>query len=264
MDEHQQHEKLETLKHFVGRLDTLCPGGSDDLAENPYHRGRVAYNFFGAVRECVDVARSLVTKMEGECPASAASMFDFLQSCSFIEPDTATMLTKAADLDATYAEGKIDWREFHASLPDAMRAFRSFGETTKPRIPSVEQDKWRLDHIEKCLGHVREWTADGRSSIEDDDRQNKYAVLGSLYQLTDCTRWLSAPLKSSERDIPWGRFADMRRHLLGPRRTLSSDEDAVWNMIQNDLPLLGDAIDRMKARTAAELKGAVRSRGPRR
>ena len=85
------------------------------------------------------------------------------------------------------------------------------------------------------------------------EEPNKSAVMWSVYEITDCLRWLSAPLKHSEPGIPWGDFADMREVLAGT----GIDDDAIWRMIEHDLPLLDEAFGRMKARTEAELEAAA-------
>ena len=56
--------------------------------------------------------------------------------------------------------------------------------------PGAEKDEILLDHIDGCIQDVREWTATGKSGLED--RWNRRAVLRTLHELTESTQRLGS------------------------------------------------------------------------
>ena len=259
MTEQHQHEKLALLKHFLMRIETVLPDRPKELVADSTAQDSVGLNFCHAVQQCAEVGGYVVAKAEGTCPPGAADVFETLRSFGMVSDDTANAMKEAVEVreQAMRQDSSIDWNEFHAACTRALRDFRAFGAGIEKWLPSAEHNKWRLDHIEKRLGNIRDWTGGDKGTFMEEP--NKFAVLRSLYEITDCTRWLSAPLKHSEPGMPWGDFAEIREVLAGTGSGI--DDDAIWRMIEHDLPLLDEALGRMKARTEAELEAAAQSKG---
>ena len=258
MIEQHQHEKLALLRHFLGRIETELPDRPEDLVANSTAQDSVGFNFCHAVQQCAEVGSYVVTKAEGTCPSGIADVYDTLSSFGMLSDTTARAMKEAAGMRNLIATQRstVDGLELHAACSRALLDFRSFDAEIVQHLPSAEHNKWRLDHIEKRLENVREWTSGEKGSFMEEP--NKSAVMWSVYEITDCSRWLSAPLKHSEPGIPWGDFADMREVLAGT----GIEDDAIWRMIEHDLPPLDEALGRMKARTEAELEAAAQSKEP--
>lgn len=69
------------------------------------------------------------------------------------------------------------------------------------------------------------------------------AVVRNLQTMAESTQRLSQSLKESEKDIPWSSVAGFRNVLV--HGYLDVDLDAVWSVVERDLPALAEAVDRM-------------------
>lgn len=69
------------------------------------------------------------------------------------------------------------------------------------------------------------------------------AVLRNLQTLAESTQRLSDQVKATEPNVPWRQIAGFRNVLA--HGYLSIDLDVVWNTVEQDLPGLSVAIDRM-------------------
>ena len=105
-----------------------------------------------------------------------------------------------------------------------------------------------LAHIRQCIRRIREYTREGRSAFFDSCLVQD-AVLRNLQTLAESTQRLSSELKATESALPWPAIAGFRNVLA--HGYLALDLEAVWSVVERDLPELGDAVDRMLARTAA-------------
>lgn len=65
----------------------------------------------------------------------------------------------------------------------------------------------------------------------------------NLQLLAESTQRLSKAVKETEKDIPWRAIAGFRNVLV--HGYLEIDLDAVWSVVEQDLPELARAIDRM-------------------
>ena len=72
------------------------------------------------------------------------------------------------------------------------------------------------------------------------------AVLRNLQTLAESSQRLSAAIKAGEQHIPWRELAGFRNVIVHGYRGV--DLPAIWLVIEQDLPPLADAADRMAAR----------------
>ncbi|MCS1412222.1 MAG: hypothetical protein M2R45_05427 [Verrucomicrobia subdivision 3 bacterium] len=111
---------------------------------------------------------------------------------------------------------------------------------------SPESDSVLLNHIRDCIERVREYTGNRRATF-DHSLLIQDAVVHNLQILAESTQRLSASIKATEPDVPWEQIAGFRNVLA--HGYLQLDADIVWSVVENDLPQLAGAIDRMALAT---------------
>lgn len=116
--------------------------------------------------------------------------------------------------------------------------------------PDRQSDRILLEHISECIERIREYTGDKRASFYG-SRLVQDAVVRNLQTLAESTQRLSDALKETESDVPWRAIAGFRNFLV--HGYLEVDLDAVWSVIEHDLPALARTIERM-ARSARFLE----------
>ncbi len=109
----------------------------------------------------------------------------------------------------------------------------------KPGSPS---DRVLLVHVRECIERVREDTGDRRTAFLD-LRLVQDAVVRNLQMLAESTQRLSEPPKVTEPDVPWQEIAGFRNVLA--HGYLMIGPEAVWSVVEQDLPELAGAIERM-------------------
>ena len=103
-----------------------------------------------------------------------------------------------------------------------------------------------LKHIRTCIEEVKEYTGNQKERFEG-SRLVQRAVERVLQTLAESTQRLTPTLKATEPEIPWAKIAGFRNVLT--HRYLKIDPAIVWGVVENDLPGLAAAIERMTERT---------------
>lgn len=111
----------------------------------------------------------------------------------------------------------------------------------------TESDMLLLDHISECIRRIREYTG-GQRNIFYDSQLVQDAVVRNLQTLAESTQRLSASLKTTEPGVPWSAISGFRNVLA--HNYLGIDLDAVWSVVERDLPELKAAIERMSKAVA--------------
>ena len=93
-----------------------------------------------------------------------------------------------------------------------------------------------------CLDRILEYTNAERSRFEA-SRLVQDAVIRNLQTLTESSQRLSDEIKSSELKIPWRELAGFRNVIV--HGYLGVDLGAVWLVVEQDLPALSEAVNRM-------------------
>lgn len=114
--------------------------------------------------------------------------------------------------------------------------------------PGAAADPLLLDHIRECIERIGEYT-DGQRAAFMGSHLVQDAVLRKLQTLAESTQRLSEPLKATEPHMPWRAIAGFRNVLA--HGYLEVDTEAVWSVVEQDLPTLADAVERMAQRTAS-------------
>ena len=76
------------------------------------------------------------------------------------------------------------------------------------------------------------------------------AVIRNLQTLTESSQRLSSEIKATEPQMPWRELAGFRNVIV--HDYMGIDLPAVWVVVERDLPLLAEAIDRMIARLGTQ------------
>ena len=110
--------------------------------------------------------------------------------------------------------------------------------------PGPEADRVLLTHMRDCLNRILEYTNAERSRF-DASRLVQDAVIRNLQTLAESSQRLSSEIKATEPRIPWRELAGFRNVIV--HGYLGVDLGAVWLVVQQDLPMLTEAVDRMAA-----------------
>lgn len=108
----------------------------------------------------------------------------------------------------------------------------------------MKDDMLYLIHIGECIGRIETYLS-GRTKEEFmATTLLQDAVLRNLQTLAESTQRISDALKSSHQGIDWYRISGFRNILV--HDYLGVDIERIWNILENDLPGLKEAISNMR------------------
>lgn len=96
-----------------------------------------------------------------------------------------------------------------------------------------------------CIVRIHAYTGGERSRFET-SQLIQDAVVRNLQTLTESSQRLSVPAKATEPQVPWRELAGFRNVIV--HGYLGIDLAAVWLVVEQDLPPLAAALDRMALR----------------
>lgn len=99
--------------------------------------------------------------------------------------------------------------------------------------------------MRECIERVWEYTGRDRTRFEK-SRLVQDAVVRNLQTLTESSQRLSDDIKTTESQVPWRELAGFRNVIV--HGYLGIDLAAVWLVVEQDLPPLIAAVDRMAVR----------------
>ena len=111
--------------------------------------------------------------------------------------------------------------------------------------PGPQADLVLLEHMLDCVNRINEYTGYQKGRF-DSARLVQDAVIRNLQVLAESSQRLSADLKASEMQIPWRELSGFRNVIV--HDYLGIDLDAVWLVVEQDLPPLSEALSRMRLR----------------
>jgi uncharacterized protein with HEPN domain len=106
----------------------------------------------------------------------------------------------------------------------------------------MKSDAVYLEHIQECIRRIEEHAAGGRDKFFQ-SLTLQDATLRNLQTLAESTQRLSPGLKASQPQVSWNGISGFRNVLV--HNYLGVELDKVWEIIDNDLPLLKLAIAKM-------------------
>lgn len=107
-----------------------------------------------------------------------------------------------------------------------------------------ERDRLFLKHILDAIADIESFTAAGRAGFMT-DRKTQSAVVRQFEIIGEAVKNLSLALTTRENAVPWRQIAGTRDRLI--HAYFSVDLDAVWAMIEQDLPALEVQVRRIFA-----------------
>lgn len=111
--------------------------------------------------------------------------------------------------------------------------------------PGPQADRVLLAHMRDCLARIHEYTGAQRARF-DGSRLVQDAVIRNLQTLAESSQRLSSDIKATEAQIPWRELSGFRNVIV--HGYLGVDLEAVWLVVEQDLPALAEALDRMALR----------------
>lgn len=105
-----------------------------------------------------------------------------------------------------------------------------------------ERDQLYLSHILIATADIVEFTADGRAGFFA-DKKTQAAVIRQIEIIGEAVKRLSPALTANEPAVPWRLIAGARDRLI--HGYFSVDLDAVWAMVEQDIPALREEIARI-------------------
>jgi uncharacterized protein with HEPN domain len=116
----------------------------------------------------------------------------------------------------------------------------------------TERDALFLEHILAAIRDIEAFTAEGREAFMV-DRKTQSAVVRQLEIIGEAVKNLSAAFTGSETAIPWRLIAGTRDRLI--HAYFRVNLDAVWSMIEQDLPPLRETVQRVLGSAAGTAQG---------
>lgn len=111
--------------------------------------------------------------------------------------------------------------------------------------PGLEADRVLMAHMRDCLDRIAEY-ANAERTCFDASRMVQNAVIRNPQTLAESSQRLSGESKGTEPQIPWRELSGFRNVIA--HGYLGVDLGAVWLVVEQDLPALSEAVNRMAAR----------------
>lgn len=107
----------------------------------------------------------------------------------------------------------------------------------------MKDDKLYLIFISECIERIESYLLDiGKEDFMSSSLRQD-AVIRNLQTMAEATQRLSDRLKDSQSEIDWNKIAGFRNILV--HDYLGVDVERVWNIVENELPSLKNAIQTM-------------------
>jgi len=97
--------------------------------------------------------------------------------------------------------------------------------------------------MQECVARITDYTGCDRQRFEE-SRLIQDAVVRNLQTLAESSQRLSAEIKAGEPQIPWRELSGFRNVIV--HGYLGLDVGAIWLVIEQDLPPLVAALERIK------------------
>ena len=106
------------------------------------------------------------------------------------------------------------------------------------------RDRLFLQHIREAITEIAAFTTGGRAEFMADSKTQS-AVIRQLEVIGEAVKNLSPDLTRREPAVPWRLIAGTRDRLI--HAYFQVDRDAVWSMVEQDLPPLRVQVERLLA-----------------
>jgi uncharacterized protein with HEPN domain len=106
----------------------------------------------------------------------------------------------------------------------------------------LTNDRLYLLHIQERIARIREYAADGWEAFRS-DRMKFDAIVRNFEIIGEAAKRLSPEVTMRTAATPWRRIAGFRDVLI--HRYDVVDPVEVWRIVEIELPLLAEAVDRL-------------------
>lgn len=104
----------------------------------------------------------------------------------------------------------------------------------------MRDEQFYLIHIKECLADIADYTANGREAFMS-TKMIQDAVLRKLQIMVQSSMRLSASFRDEHAQIAWDKMRGFRNFVV--HDYLEIDLDAVWYIVEHDLPSLAKAVE---------------------
>ncbi len=108
----------------------------------------------------------------------------------------------------------------------------------------MKQDEPYILHILDAAAKIREFCKGRNKETFFKDELVREASVRKLEIIGEAAKNLSKEFKDGHKEIPWSRIAGMRDKLI--HGYAGVDYYIVWNVIQNDIPILEDVLKKAR------------------
>ena len=108
----------------------------------------------------------------------------------------------------------------------------------------MSDDRLYLIHIAESIEKIEDYTRGGRDVFMDSPMAQD-AVVRNFEVIGEAVKQIPGFLKEKRPDIPWRRIAGLRDVLI--HQYMSVDLEAVWAIVEEDLPILKQAVTEILA-----------------
>ena len=105
----------------------------------------------------------------------------------------------------------------------------------------MKGDRLYLVHILECIERIEAYTLDGREAFFS-DRKTQDAVVRNFEIIGEAAKRVSEQTRKASPEVPWRRIAGPRDVLIHIHQYEGVDLNAVWNIIDRDLPGLKGSV----------------------
>jgi len=106
----------------------------------------------------------------------------------------------------------------------------------------MRDDRERLLDIQEAIENVQKYAVRGKDAFRNDELIQTW-ILHHIQILGEAAAKLSDDFQERHSDIPWFKIIGMRNILV--HDYFSIDIEAVWSVVENDLPVFYDQIRRL-------------------
>ncbi|MGB2861747.1 MAG: DUF86 domain-containing protein [Sedimentisphaerales bacterium] len=103
----------------------------------------------------------------------------------------------------------------------------------------MRDDRERLLDIREAIENIQKYAARGKDAFGEDELIQTW-VLHHIQILGEAAARISDEFQEQHPDIPWFKIVGMRNILV--HDYFKIDVNAVWSVVENDLPTLDDQI----------------------
>lgn len=114
--------------------------------------------------------------------------------------------------------------------------------------PGPEADKVYITHMLKCIARIEEYVGDDELRFRE-SRLVQDAVVRNLQTLAESSQRLSDVIKANEPNVQWRAISGFRNILV--HDYLAIDIDAIWVVVEKELPPLRETLQRMLTQLSA-------------